>query len=95
MDAQDWATPERAAIAFRLDGYGIETDSRGVVQDSSFVVMLNGEREPVQFTLPQRGLGGPWRVVVDTREKARVGERAEAGASLELEAGSAVVWIED
>jgi isoamylase len=94
MGAQDWATPERAAIAFRLDGNGIETDSVGVVQDSSFVVMLNGGREPSAFSLPGAALGGPWRVVVDTREKARVGDRGEAGAKLELEPGSAVVWME-
>ena len=94
MTVEDWAMPERAAIAFRLDGDGIELSPGTLAHDESFVVMLNGEREPVVFTLPATLLGGRWRIVVDSREKARVGEVAQAGSTLELEAGGAVVWIE-
>jgi isoamylase len=94
MRVEDWAAPKQAAIAFRLDGASIETGPGTVVHDDSFVVMLNGEREPLAFSLPRAALGGPWRIVVDTREKSRVGEVGQAASQVELEAGSAVVWVE-
>ena len=94
MGVEDWAAPRRAAIAFRLDGDSVETAPGTAVHDSSFVVMLNGDREAVAFSLPPAALGGPWRIVIDTREPAHVGEVVRAGTALELDAGSVVVLIE-
>jgi glycogen operon protein len=94
MTVEDWATSERAAIAFRLDGNRIETAPGTAVHDESFILMLNGEREPVAFSLPPAALGGPWQIVLDTRAEGSPGKLAQAASTLELEAGSAVVWIE-
>jgi isoamylase len=94
MRAEDWAAPERAAIAFRLDGGAIASGPSGAaMRDDSLLVMMNGERAPLAFALP-RALGVAWEVVIDTREAARVAEVARAGTVVELEAGSLVVWTE-
>jgi isoamylase len=96
MCAEDWAAPERASIAFRVDGEAIESSPPGsVVGDDSFLVMMNGEREPLAFALPGSVLGAKWKIVVDTRVVASVGETARAGGVVTLEAGSLIVWIED
>jgi isoamylase len=88
MTATDWSDPQRASIAFRLDGAGAG------VSDDSFMVLLNGHREPTRFTLPPRSLGEAWRTVVDTRAAPTLGEVLRAGASVDLEAGSALVAVE-
>jgi isoamylase len=88
MTASDWSDPQRAALAFRLDGAGAGQS------DDSFLVLLNGHREPTRFALPPAPLGVAWRIVVDTRAAPTVGEVLRAGASVELEAGSALVMVE-
>jgi isoamylase len=95
MRAEDWAAPEQAAIAFRLDGDVIEGSPQGgLAHDDSFLVMMNGEREPVAFTLPDASFGGAWRVAIDTREVERVGDVALAGGVVKMEGGSLIVWTE-
>ena len=94
MGEEDWAAPKRAVIAFRLDGEAIESEPGRLGHDQSFIAMLNGEREAVAFSLPAAALGTRWRIVIDTRESARAGDTAEAGATVELEGGSAVVWMD-
>jgi isoamylase len=95
MGAEDWAAPEQAAIAFRLDGEGIESSPPGcAVRDDSLLVMMNGEREPVAFALPGADLGKSWQIVIDSRERGIVGVTARAGEVVTLEAGSLVLWIE-
>jgi isoamylase len=95
MRPEDWAAPEQAAIAYRLDGKAIESPGDGaLLDDSSFFVMMNGEHEPVEFALPGAALGPAWKIVVDTRPTELVGRTARAGSTVELDAGSLVVWIE-
>ncbi len=101
MTAPDWAEPPRAAIAFRLDGDAVETACAGrdVVRDSSFVVLLNGERSPVTFTLQPAWLGEAWRILFDTGEGAngarRAGQVVRAGNFVEVGAASLVVLGEE
>jgi isoamylase len=94
MRPEDWAAPELAAIAYRLDGDAIDNSPGAAVDDDSFFVMMNGEHEPVEFGLPEAALGSAWRIVLDTRQTGLVGQTARAGAVVELDPGSLVVWIE-
>jgi isoamylase len=95
MRAEDWAAAEAAAIAYRLDGDALADPCTGErVRDESILVMMNGEKEAVEFCLPASGLGAAWRLLVDTGEPARVGDVAPAGARVELDPGSLVVWVE-
>jgi glycogen operon protein len=96
MNAEDWADPEHTAIAFRLDGDGVvrDEDAEGgkAPRDDSFLVLMNGEtQESLRFVLPGLRLGDAWRVVVDTREPAKLGEVLQAGDATELPGGALVV----
>ncbi len=93
MTADDWAVPENAAIAFWLDGDAVNAVPEAeIARDDSFVVLMNGSREPLNFTLPG---AVAWRVVVDTRDDARLGAQAHGGKQIELGAGVMLVMIED
>jgi isoamylase len=96
MRAEDWAAPAQAVLAFRLDGGGaIHSAAQGAgAWGGAVLVMMNGEHETVTFALPGPDLGEAWTVLLDTRDVARVGETARAGAVVELEAGSLVAWSE-
>jgi glycogen operon protein len=92
MVASDWAAPARATMAFRLDGAAFERpDHRDAAHDDSFLVLMNGEREPGRFVLPDAALGESWRIVIDTGEVLSVGAVLQARAQLDLAAGSLVV----
>ena len=94
MSAEDWAAPEGATLAFRLDGEAVESSLGSVNRDASFLVMMNGGHESAEFTLPGPSTGQGWKVALDTREPPRVGQERKAGSTVELEAGSLLVWIE-
>jgi isoamylase len=95
MEARDWSDPERAVIAFRLDGDAVDpAPSRGVLRDDTFLAVMNGDHEPLAFTLPAKELGAAWRVVVDTSEAPHVGALLAAGARLDVAAGALVLLVE-
>jgi isoamylase len=95
MTAKDWSEPERAAIAFRLDGDAIDGPPGGVpaVDNDSFLVLMNAERVPLPFTAPPCELGDTWRVVIDTSEPPRVGRIVAASTAVEIPAGSVLVLV--
>jgi glycogen operon protein len=78
MTQQDWLAPKRATLAFHLVGRG---------EDDAFVVLMNGERSAVSFTLPP----GDWRVVLDTAEGAPHGQ--VTSDSRRVEASSLVLLV--
>jgi glycogen operon protein len=92
----DWAEPLHATIAFRLDGDAVEAAAAGreAMRDSSFVVILNGERDPARYVLPARALGESWRVVVETSDGPRLGKEFTAGTAIEVAPTSVVVLAE-
>jgi isoamylase len=93
MTAEDWTDPQRAAIAFRLDGDCVDPSPAcgEARRDDSFLVLLNGAPEAVRFALPPAALGERWRIVVDTREAAHVGAVLRAGEGIALDGGAALV----
>jgi isoamylase len=91
MQRADWDSPLRAALSFRLDGAAFASEGGPPLRDDSFLVLMNGERDATTFILPDASLGPAWYVVIDTRERSRVGDAALSAATLELEAGSLVI----
>jgi isoamylase len=89
MRIEDWAAPEQAAIAYRL-----RPDPIDGAQDHGLLVMMNGEREPIAFSMPPAESREAWQIAIDTREVAAVGKTIRAGSTFELEAGSLVVCID-
>ena len=93
MTAADWSRPEHAAIAFRLEGGGDGANAGGAGSESSLVVM-NGDRAALSFTLPPRELGAAWVVVLETSEPPRTGQAVAASTSIEIPAGSVIVLMQ-
>ncbi|GAA3728362.1 glycogen debranching protein GlgX [Salinactinospora qingdaonensis] len=69
MSDGDWGNGERCLGVF-LNGEAItEPDSYGrEVRDDSFLLLLNGGSEPVDFTVPGQAYGSAWETVLDTAE---------------------------
>ncbi len=71
MSDDEWNDSAVKAMTVFLSGNDIETDGRGeLVQDDSFLVMVNGAAEPVDFTVPKHLPDLSWHVVVDTAASA-------------------------
>jgi isoamylase len=70
MAEADWQRSDAHAVAVFLNGDAIaEPDPRGNrVVDDSFLLLLNGHWEPVDFRLPDPAYGERWTTVLDTAE---------------------------
>ena len=95
MQNGDWQRDDARAIAVFLNGDAIsEPDPRGEpVVDDSFLVLLNGNFEPVDFLLPPEEYGEHWTVAVDTTHPTGAGDEDPHAASstVQLEARSTLV----
>ncbi|MET9269446.1 glycogen debranching protein GlgX [Kribbella sp. NPDC003557] len=95
MQNGDWQRDDARAIAVFLNGDAIsEPDPRGEpVVDDSFLVLLNGNFEPVDFLLPPEEYGESWTVAVDTTHPTGAGDEEPHAASstVRLEARSTLV----
>jgi glycogen operon protein len=72
MKAADWERPARATLALLLSGDALDwRDANGeAVVDDSFLILLNGSHEDVQFTLPGFEWGTQWAIRIDTAHDA-------------------------
>ena len=70
MTEADWRRSDAHAVGVFLNGDAIaEPDPRGrPVVDDSFLILLNGSWEPVDFRLPDLTYGERWTTLVDTAE---------------------------
>ncbi|HEX3344343.1 MAG TPA: glycogen debranching protein GlgX, partial [Polyangiaceae bacterium] len=94
MTAKDWTEPAHAAIAFRLEGGGIDGAEAGAAGSESYLVVLNGERAGLPFTLPSREAGDEWTVVLETAEPSRAGQTVKTSARVDVGAGSVLVLMQ-
>ncbi|HEV2639961.1 MAG TPA: glycogen debranching protein GlgX [Actinocrinis sp.] len=95
MQDDDWAWHEARAIGVYLNGQAIsEPDQNGErVVDDSFLILLNGHHEPVDFQLPGTGYALKWHVAVDTAQVNNDGSELAADGTVRLEARSTLVLI--
>jgi glycogen operon protein len=94
MTDEDWDSGFAKSVAVFLNGDAIrESDARGEpVHDDSFLLLLNAHHEPLEFTLPEKGLGNSWSIEVDTALPVSADERhAKAGEKVPVDARSMVV----
>jgi glycogen operon protein len=94
MTGADWAAPPSAAIAFRLDGDTLDFDVGTEARDDSFLVLMNGEKEAVEFVLPGPALGEAWKVLFDSDESRRASDVVSAAGRITVGAGALVAMIE-
>jgi glycogen operon protein len=79
MAEEDWQRSDAHSVMVFLNGDAIaEPDPQGRrVVDDSFLLLLNGYWEPVDFRLPGRAYGDRWTALVDTAEPLGPPDEAE------------------
>jgi glycogen operon protein len=94
MAEADWQRSDAHAVGVFLNGDAIaEPDPRGrPVVDDSFLLLLNGHWEPVDFRLPGPAYGERWTTLLDTAEPQGADEAEhKAGSEMTIEARSLVL----
>src|SRR5690606_34848767 len=68
MDTDAWNTWFAKSVAMFINGEAIwEPDRRGRrIVDSSFLLLINADAAPLEFTLPDASYGELWSPVLDT-----------------------------
>jgi isoamylase len=87
MTLIDWQKPESNALGLLLAGDALDwRDAMGEpVIDDSFLLLLNGSRTAVEFTLPSIDWGARWALRIDTRQDHMLHEgELAAGARVTL-----------
>ncbi|MEU4154082.1 glycogen debranching protein GlgX [Streptomyces sp. NPDC026659] len=95
MADQDWQRDDAYSVGVFLNGDAIaERDAYGRrVVDDSFLILLNGYWEPVDFRLPGVSYGERWTTLIDTADPDGVPDERErkAGSGLRVEARSLIL----
>jgi glycogen operon protein len=95
MTEADWQRSDAHSVAVFLNGDAIaEPDRQGRrVVDDSFLLLLNGYWEPVDFRLPGPVYGERWTTLIDTAEDQGLPDEAEHkhSGTLRLESRSLVL----
>ncbi|MFF5533668.1 glycogen debranching protein GlgX [Streptomyces cinerochromogenes] len=95
MTARDWQRGDAHSVAVFLNGDAIaERDPYGRrMVDDSFLLLVNGYWEPVDFRLPDTSFGERWTALVDTADPDGIPDEREhkAGTRLRGEARSLVL----
>ncbi|WP_330461757.1 glycogen debranching protein GlgX [Streptomyces sp. NBC_00820] len=95
MTDRDWQRSDAHSVGVFLNGDAIaERDSYGRrVVDDSFLLLLNGYWEPVDFRLPDASYGERWATLIDTADPDGTPDEREhkAGTRLRVEPRSMVV----
>ncbi len=70
MTEADWNNSQIRFLGLRLAGDAIEEmDEHGEpITDDTFLILLNGQYEPINFVLPECPVFERWRLIMDTRE---------------------------
>ncbi|WP_440556288.1 glycogen debranching protein GlgX [Streptomyces sp. SCPE 10] len=95
MTGRDWQRADAHSVGVFLNGDAIaERDAYGRrLTDDSFLLLLNGYWEPVDFRLPDHTFAERWTTLVDTADPEGVPDEREhkAGTRLRVEARSLVL----
>ncbi|RZU36542.1 glycogen operon protein [Streptomyces sp. BK022] len=95
MTDQDWRRGDAHSVGVFLNGDAIaERDAYGGrVVDDSFLLLLNGFWEPVDFRLPAAAYGERWTTLIDTADPEGVPDERErkAGTRLRVESRSLIL----
>ncbi len=84
MNDGDWTNGWAKSLAMFLAGRGVDfADADGEpVSDDDLILLINGNHEPLEFKMPDLGLGdGAWELLVDTSNDAATESVASGGSS--------------
>jgi pullulanase/glycogen debranching enzyme len=93
MAGDDWADDALSIVGMLVTGDPLRSPGRRGEQewDSSFLLWLNAEGDPVKVTMPAEGWTGAGEVVVSTCPDHPIGTAVEEGEVLTLDARTVVV----
>ncbi|MFG2352229.1 glycogen debranching protein GlgX [Streptomyces sp. NPDC048521] len=95
MTGRDWQRGDAHSVGVFLNGDAIaERDSYGRrMVDDSFLLLVNGYWEPVDFRLPDASFGERWTTLIDTAEPDGIPDERErkAGTKVHVEARSLIL----
>ena len=76
MSDDDWGDGRSHTVAVYLNGQALpDVDQRGrPMADDSFLLLMNGNHEPVAFVLPDASFGKQWQVELDTAAAPHTGD---------------------
>ncbi|MEE6272148.1 glycogen debranching protein GlgX [Georgenia wangjunii] len=94
MRDEEWNSSFARSVMVFLNGKAIpEPDVRGnSILDDSFLVLLNADKEPIEFTLPGEHYAPSWRAVLDTDHTTAPGDEYAPGATVTV-TGRSVVFL--
>ncbi len=98
MTDEEWNQSHARCLGLYLEGHPTgEDDERGrPVTDDDFVLLLNGDHEPIAFMLPSLPAGSSWQVIMDTsrpQSSASEGDVLGGGEKFALQARSLVLMV--
>ena len=93
MQETHWQWEEARAVGVFLNGDAIsEPDQNGdPITDDTFLILLNGHHEALDFRLPGTDFGEKWAVVLDTALTLDEGVQLHATDGVRIEARSTVI----
>ena len=94
MTLIDWQKPASNALGLMLAGDALDwRDALGEpVVDDSFLLLLTGSRQAVDFVLPSAEWGKLWALRIDTRERSMLYETTlDAGARITIDQDTTMV----
>ncbi|WP_189954490.1 glycogen debranching protein GlgX [Streptomyces alanosinicus] len=95
MTARDWQRDDAHSVCVFLNGDAIaERDAYGRrMVDDSFLLLVNGYWEPVDFRLPPGSFGERWTTLIDTADPEGIPDEREhkAATSIHAEARSLIL----
>jgi glycogen debranching enzyme GlgX len=96
MSGDDWADDALAVVGMLVTGQPLRSPGpRGEQQwDSSFLIWLNAEADPVRVTVPEQDWSGPGEIVVSTCAAHPAGTSVKPGESMVL-GGRTVVVLQE
>lgn len=94
MSDEDWESGHTSSLATFLNGDAIgQRDRRGQpIVDDSYLLVLNGGDETLEWKLPAR-LHGGWKLLIDTAAGGFVDDQIEIVDSFTVDGRSMVVLL--
>ena len=90
----DWSDVPVQCFGMLLDGRAQTTGIRQRGKEATLLLIVNGHREPVSFTLPKCNGAGRWSVLIDTNDTGDEGNRQfDVGAGVSIAERSLAVLL--
>ncbi|MFC4556507.1 glycogen debranching protein GlgX [Georgenia faecalis] len=94
MRDEEWNSSYARSIMVFLNGQAIpEPDGRGArIVDDSFLVLLNADAGPVEFTIPEAQYATHWLALLDTNSTVQPGDEFTPGDTITV-TGRSVIFL--